>query len=178
MEEYRDIQGYEGLYQVSNEGNVKSLDRTIERMSRCGKIVNITYKGVNLRKNILASGYRQVYLCENGIVTPKSVHRLVWETFVGEIPEGYEIDHIIPISDGGGDELSNLRIVTRKGNMNNQLTIIKYLKPLDKIDKVSGEVVNTFNSVKEAKEAGFNHCDAVARGERKQDKGYIFKYLM
>ena len=48
------------------------------------------------------------------------VHRLVWETFNGEIPDGYEIDHI----DGNkqNNALSNLRCVTHIENMNNTIT--------------------------------------------------------
>ena len=48
------------------------------------------------------------------------VHRVIWETFVGEIPEGYEIDHINTIRDD--NRLENLRCVTPKENMSNPLT--------------------------------------------------------
>ena len=47
-------------------------------------------------------------------------HRIVWETFNGEIPTGYEIDHINTIRDD--NRLCNLRLVTRKENMHNPLT--------------------------------------------------------
>lgn len=47
------------------------------------------------------------------------VHRLVWETFIGEIPDGYEIDHINALKND--NRLINLRCVTHKGNMNNIL---------------------------------------------------------
>ena len=53
-------------------------------------------------------------------------HRLIWEAFNGEIPEGMEIDHITPLSEGGSDELSNLRLVTSKENKNNPKTLEKY----------------------------------------------------
>lgn len=50
-------------------------------------------------------------------------HRVVWFYFNGEIPQDMEIDHIIPIKDGGDSKaLSNLRIVTHVGNMNNEYT--------------------------------------------------------
>lgn len=52
------------------------------------------------------------------------VHRLVYETFVGEIPEGMEIDHINTIRTD--NRLENLRCVTRKENHNNPLTIKHY----------------------------------------------------
>lgn len=50
----------------------------------------------------------------------KRIHRLVYESFIGEIPEGYEIDHID--TDTRNNRIENLRIVTKKGNMNNPLT--------------------------------------------------------
>lgn len=49
------------------------------------------------------------------------VHRLVYETFVGDIPQGYEIDHINTVSDD--NRVENLRCVTSKENMNNPLTL-------------------------------------------------------
>ena len=51
------------------------------------------------------------------------VHRLVYETFVGEVPQGYELDHINTIRDD--NRLENLRLVTHKDNMNNPLTLHK-----------------------------------------------------
>lgn len=129
MEVWRDIKGFEGYYQISNYGNGRSIERTIERKSRWGKVIKVTYPSVELKKNIVGKGYRRFDLCKNGVYTHRYVHQLVWETFVGEIPEGLEIDHIIPVSDGGGDELSNLRIGTRKDNMHNENTYKKYFIP-------------------------------------------------
>ena len=48
-------------------------------------------------------------------------HRLVWETFNGEIPDGFEIDHIDTNKEN--NDLKNLRLVTKKENMNNPLTL-------------------------------------------------------
>lgn len=49
-----------------------------------------------------------------------SVHRAIYETFVGEIPQGYEIDHINTIRDD--NRVENLKLVTHKENVNNPLT--------------------------------------------------------
>ena len=54
----------------------------------------------------------------------KFVHRVVYETFIGVIPDGYEIDHINAIRDD--NRLKNLRCVTHKENTNNPLTIKHY----------------------------------------------------
>lgn len=128
MEEWKDIEGFEGYYQVSNYGNGRSVERTIKRMSRWGKMVKVTYPSVELKK-CKCGKYRKFDLYKNGVYTHRYIHQLVWETFVGKIPEGLEIDHIIPVSEGGGDELSNLRIGTRKDNMHNENTYKKYFIP-------------------------------------------------
>lgn len=62
------------------------------------------------------------YLCEDGVSHKIGEHIAKWEYFNGEIPEGLVIDHIIPIRNGGTNKLSNLRLVTPKGNANNELT--------------------------------------------------------
>ena len=66
-------------------------------------------------------GYKRVSVCKSICGKKKvRVHRLVWETFKGEIPPGYEIDHIDTCRDN--NYLTNLKICTRKENANNPLT--------------------------------------------------------
>lgn len=88
------------------------------------------YDGSNLkRKQLKASkgknGYPMVYLC-NGMGQRRKfyLHRLVYETFIGEIPPKYEIDH----TDGDRENncASNLRAVTHKENCNNPKSIERY----------------------------------------------------
>ena len=137
MEEWKDIKGYEGYYQISNYGNGRSVDRVVERLSRWGKIVKVHYKGIELVKNKVGAGYLRFDLCKNGIYDYRYIHQLVWETFVGEIPEGMEIDHID--TDKTNNSLSNLRLVDRSGNMRNPLTYVKFFVPCteDKKRKIS-----------------------------------------
>lgn len=61
-------------------------------------------------------GYKNLATSKGKIL----LHRLIWETFVGEIPQGYQIDHINTIKTD--NRLDNLRCVTPKENMNNPLT--------------------------------------------------------
>ena len=63
------------------------------------------------------------YDCTNTKIGCKSVHRIIYETFVGTIPDGYEIDHINSIRDD--NRLENLRCVTHKENCNNPITLKK-----------------------------------------------------
>lgn len=62
------------------------------------------------------------YRCSDCKWHPMSEHVAKWEYFNGKIPEGMEIDHIIPISEGGTNKLSNLRLCTHSENMLNQIT--------------------------------------------------------
>lgn len=97
MEEWRDIEGYEGLYQVSNLGRVKSVDR-IHTYEAFGKIINRSIKGKVLKGN--KSGTKRDYwfvgLCKENVVNQQYIHRLVAKAFpeiCGEQFEGAEINH-------------------------------------------------------------------------------------
>ena len=64
------------------------------------------------------------YITTNGERIHVLRHDLVWYYFNGRIPNGMEIDHIIPIKDGGDPKaLSNLRLVSHGDNMNNPYTV-------------------------------------------------------
>ena len=103
-EEWKNIIDYEGLYQVSNLGRVKSLN----------------YKHTGREKILKSSvdkiGYMYVGLCKNGKVKFFKVHRLIYEAFYGEIPNGMQVNHINEIK--ADNRLSNLNLMTRKENIN------------------------------------------------------------
>lgn len=108
MEIWKDIEGYEGLYQVSNEGRVKSLGNEASRKEKI------------LKYGINRSGYKYVTLCKNNTSILKKVYRLVAETFIPN-PEGKPcVDHINTIKTD--DMVCNLRWCTQKENMNNEIT--------------------------------------------------------
>lgn len=73
MEEiWKDIKGYEGLYQISNLGNVKSLNRKIKNR-KCVELI---------KKPSVLRGYLKVSLCKYGEIKYYFIHRLVAETFI------------------------------------------------------------------------------------------------
>lgn len=117
VEEWRDIAGYEGLYQVSNLGRVKSLDK----IRRDGHFV----KGRILSLLTDSRGYLFVHLYKNGKEShvAKRVHRLVAEAFLSNSEDKPEIDHID--ADPKNNRVDNLRWATRKENMNNPICIAK-----------------------------------------------------
>ena len=81
------------------------------------------FKGKHRLGTIDSDGYvMNNYRCDDGKFHTFKEHIAKWEYFYGRIPEGMEIDHIIPISMGGTNKLSNLRLVTRGENHNNPLT--------------------------------------------------------
>ena len=109
---WKDIQGYEGLYQVSNLGEVRSLN----------------YKGFtgnihNLKLILRKDGYLQVNLSKNGKKKNYRVHRLVAETFI-ENPNNLIIVNHKDLN-RSNNLFTNLEWVTQKENMNYSLTVEK-----------------------------------------------------
>lgn len=108
FEEWRSIPNYEGLYEISNFGHVKSLP----------KVIPLPFGGVRItNKKILKPGfnpYPYVVLCKNGIKNQRLVHRLVLEVFIGPAPEGMEACH----NDGDkhNARFDNLRWDTKQAN--------------------------------------------------------------
>lgn len=110
-EEWRDIAGFEGRYQVSNTGLVRGLDRYVENNGGQQFV-----RGQILKQHALRRGHCTVYL-RGGIRANDRralVHRLVLESFVGPCPEGWECCH----NDGDptNNRLENLRWDTRSNN--------------------------------------------------------------
>ena len=120
MEEiWRDIKGYEGLYQVSNLGRVKSLER--DYISANGGIRHIDEHYLKQAKT--EKGYLRVTLLKNGKRSSKQVHRIVGEAFISNPDNKPQIDHI------NGDKtlniVSNLRWATNRENCLNPNTLCK-----------------------------------------------------
>ena len=116
MEKWRDIQGYEGFYQVSNFGRVKSISRTVNKRASWGGWTTNFCKGKILHPGpINSKGHIGIHLWMKGKRKPLLVHRLVLETFIGPCPYGMEACHF-PDRDPGNNKVENLRWDTRKGN--------------------------------------------------------------
>ena len=67
---------------------------------------------------------RKSYKCIDGKWHLLFEHVVKWIYFNGDIPDGYQIDHIVPVKNGGTNKLSNLRLATPKENQNNAITKI------------------------------------------------------
>lgn len=86
---WKDVVGYEGLYEVSDLGNVKSVDRQVRHPK--GGVAN--KKGKPLAAQINKDGYARVPLWREGVSKYAFVGRLVLEAFVGPCPFGMECCH-------------------------------------------------------------------------------------
>lgn len=89
IEEWRDIKGYEGLYQVSNIGKVKSLARTVMRSN--GRLMTIRERILKLRPD--KGGYVRVCLSKDAVETDYFVHRLVAIAFIDNPHNLPEVNH-------------------------------------------------------------------------------------
>ena len=107
---WKPVVGYEGYYEVSDHGRVRSLDR----VDTAGR----TKKGV-IRKAVLSRDHMQLALYRDTKMKMKYVHRLVLEAFVGPCPEGMEACH----NDGNpsNNHVNNLRWDTQSENMNDRV---------------------------------------------------------
>lgn len=103
---WREIKGLNGDYRVNNFGEVRSFKKDKK-------------KGLKLSQH-LRNGYLLVSLSINGKSKNFSVHRLVYESFIGDIIEGREIDHIN--TKRSDNRLCNLRMLTHLENCNTKKT--------------------------------------------------------
>ena len=187
-EKWLPVIGYEGLYDVSNLGRVRSLN----------------YGGVKgrvrLRKQNLVCGYAQVLLCKNGSHSQKLVHRLVYEAFVAKLPKFeqagrgngskmWEINHID--ENKLNNHVENLEIVTRTQN-NNYGTRTRRMAEAQRNNHGSkmvyqfaldGNLVKVWPSTAECGRNGFNegHVASCCRGVKVGTyhnvyKNYIWSY--
>ena len=173
MEVFKDIKGFEGKYQVSNMGNVKSLN------------FNNTKKERLLSTRGLSSGYPKVSLGRKG---NNHVHRLVAETFLNKPIGKDQVNHINGIKTD--NRLSNLEWVTGSENMQHALKSNLWKPNIEKASEISrkkssiavsqinekGDVVNTFKSISSAeRKTGIKHISCVILGKRKRAGGFYWE---
>lgn len=178
-EQWKPIVGYEGLYEVSNLGRIKSIG----------------FGTIKIRRQNIVCGYAQVLLCKNGEKKQKLVHRLVYEAFVGNIPKFiqagrgngdkmFEINHID--ENKLNNNVENLELVTCTQNNNHGKHKERIAQSLSrKVYQYTmlGELVKVWNSIKSCNDWGFNPgaVGACCRNEycrraRNDYKGHIWSY--
>jgi hypothetical protein len=148
MEQWKPVLGYETLYEVSDQGNVRRIARgkrfTAEQIVEAKKMLDDGRKLADVAaflntsittvfsikhgktwggdetsrplKPVLVKHYPTVCLCKDGAYTRRSVHRLVWEAFNGDIPGRLEVNH--KDLDRANNRLENLELLTHRENVN------------------------------------------------------------
>ena len=124
MEIWKDIKGYEGVYQISSEGRVKSLKRKVS--CKNGSFRELQEKIV--QPLFTKNGYLNLIASKKQFRETLVVHHLVAKHFIGERPEGMYVDHID--RDRTNNRVENLRYVTAQESVINR-----------KITKLNGDMV-------------------------------------
>lgn len=113
-EEWRPVVGFEGSYEVSNMGWVRSVDRYVDVIGRWGP-ERRRYAGRVMKPQIDSdSPYPRIVLSKKGKLKCFTLHSLVMSAFVGPCPDGLEICH--RDNDSTNPRLDNLRYGTRLSN--------------------------------------------------------------
>ena len=120
IERWEPVKGFEGYYEVSSKGRVRSVDRVVlDKITDKGALYRALH-GKVLSPNTGAGGrgavrYSMVYLSKDGIKYPKYVHRLVAEAFIDNVENKKEVDHIN--KNTSDNSIDNLRWVTHQENI-------------------------------------------------------------
>lgn len=116
-ERWLPVPGFEGRYEVSDQGRVRSLPRVVATRRRGQTVTHIP--GRILKGSLSSYRYLEVRLHKDGVATVRRVHRLVLEAFVGPCPEGMEGCH----NDDNtlNNQLPNLRWDTHAENNRDQV---------------------------------------------------------
>lgn len=94
-ERWLPVPGFEGLYEVSDHGRVRSLDRIVlKRAVRNGPLIQTRRRGRVLKASPDTHGYPMVTLCVDAVNKTTLVHQLVLKAFVGPRPDGHECRHL------------------------------------------------------------------------------------
>jgi len=177
---WKDITNYEGYYQASNFGRIKSVKRYICR-GFMNKLRTVPEK---IRQaSVDNDGYLTIRLHINGIRKNYFVHRLIAETFLENIEKKPQVNHID--GDKKNCHLSNLEWVTQSENIKHSYNVIGRIasggaiayKPIIQKD-MNGNFLNSYKSITDAiKQTKVNNITACLKGKYSHAGNYKWEYL-
>lgn len=184
-EEWKPIQGYEGIYEVSSLGRIKSLPVVFRRVNPF-----LTKEKIKKLRLDSLGKYQLVDLCKDygaGRCT-RMVHRLVAQAFISNPENKPQVNHINGIKTD--NRVENLEWVTPSENMLHSTRILGKTTPKGRVGKLSsrsiqviqmdmeGNVIATHESLSMCKLIGFDPSTIckVCRGKCKSYRGYTWKY--
>lgn len=170
MENWKSIAGYEGLYEISDRGNVRSLN-----FKHTGKTKILKFSDSR-------DGYFRVTFCKEGIRRNMFVHRLVAEAFIPNTNKLETVNH--KDEDKHNNNVSNLEWMSRADNLRYGTRIKRAAdalsKPVQKLDKSTGKLLATFPSTQEAERVTGISQSSIAKcclGKLKSAGGYVWRYF-
>jgi oligoribonuclease NrnB/cAMP/cGMP phosphodiesterase (DHH superfamily) len=172
-QQWKHVVGYEGLYEVSDQGNVRSLDRIIIEKNT-GKKRYLKGKDLSIANS--KRGYRVVVLCKEGVEKMKNVHQLVCEAFAPNPENKPCINH--KDLNRLNNHLENLEWCTYEENNLHSIKFGSRGKAVLQLDD-NGILENRFESIREAEEkTGIQHSNitAVCKGKREKAGRYKWEY--
>lgn len=177
VEEWRPVKGYEGLYEVSNLGRVRSLDRIIKRR----KNGNIVYKGMILKLQIKKKKRYGIILTKNHTTRNFMVHRLVAEAFIPNPKHLETVNH--KDENPFNNNVNNLEWMTNRENLiygtRTERIKKKIQKKVEKLTK-DFEHIEYYDSLTEAaikNNAYISNISKAIHGMHKSCVGYIWRMV-
>lgn len=185
QEVWKDIKGYEGLYQISTLGQYRSCDRYILCKNRWGQSMYVFHKGKCMKQYVNNKGYYTARLYKNGSQKTYLIHRLVAETFIPNPNNLPEVNH--KDEKKNNNCVDNLHWCTKVFN-NGYGKLDKYgrrksrrhiMKKVAQYD-LNGSLLNVYDGLLLAKERTGINNNCISRccsGKLKTSGGYIWKYV-
>ena len=179
MEIWKDVKDFEGYYQISNYGRVRSLDR----YARIGNGGYRLVKGKMLRHYYCPGGYQQVNLARRQTATPKLIHRLVAEAFIPN-PNNYpQVNH--KDENKSNNHYANLEWCTpaynaNYGTRNERSRANRKTKAVNQYD-VNGNFIKRGGCISDAcRETGadVSAIIRVCQGRQITALGYVWEYAV